>query len=375
MEFRDGRIHGFQLKFRKLSEDTERYLFALLDLAEAGKIQQVPGKSLYATHYDEGFAWIMDSYFEKRLFEELEAYLTPQGEDFFSPFYAATRKYLDRMLAMGEVSRVRRIWRAKVGLMKAEYWYFVQARDKGYVYGPPQTYGTDKEQRAEYESVAARIPEMKKTMLTVMADYRALMEKTGAPATELARVDADIAAIEAEERPKPKGKPDNRPMTEDVFWELIDHGLGKQSIGERLDTLPERLALFKPAAIRKFDQILRQMDNAAYRHAVWALAYLLRGGCSDDSFDAFRGWLILQGRKVFEATLANPDDFDVNLHHGESGGMDTLRDAAPTAYELREGKAMKPVKVPLRELKGAEIDEEDFATLLPKVAAALNAAG
>jgi hypothetical protein len=197
--------------------------------------------------------------------------------------------------------------------------------------------------------------------------------KTGATAAELARVDADIAAIEAEERPKPKGKPDNRAMTEDVFWELIDYGLGKQSIGERLDTLPERLALFKPPAIRKFDQILRQMDNAAYRHDVWALAYLLRGGCSDDSFDAFRGWLILQGRKVFEATLANPDGFDVGLFHGDAGGMDTLRDAAPTAYEWREAKAMRPVKAPLLELKGAEVEEQAFALLLPKVAAALNA--
>jgi hypothetical protein len=374
MEFKDGRIHGFKLKFKKLSEDTERYLFTLLELSEAGKIQQVPGKSLYATHYDGGHAWIMDCYFEKRLFNQLEDYFTPQADDFFSPFYPATRQYLDRMLEMGEHARVRRIWRAKVGFMKAHYWDFIRARGKGYVYDPALSFSTEKEQRADYESVAARIPELKKTMLAVMADYRALLVKTGATAAELARADADIAAIAAEERPKPKGKPDNRAMTEDVFWELIDHGLRDQAIGERLDTLPERLALFKSAAIRKFDQILRQMDNAAYRHDIWALAYLLRGGCSDDSFDAFRGWLILQGRRVFEATLANPDDFDVSLHHGESGGMDTLRDAAPTAYEWREAKAMKPVKAPLLELKGLEIEEEAFASALPKVAAAMGVA-
>jgi hypothetical protein len=375
MEFKDGRIQGFELKFKSLSKDTERYLFALLELAEAGKIQQVPGKSLYATHYDEGYAWIMDCYFEKRLFDQLEDYFTPQADDLFSPFYPATRKYLDRMLEMGERARVRRIWRAKIGFMKSHYWYFIRARGKGYVYDPALSFSTEKEQRADYESVATRIPELKKTMLAVMADYRALLVKTGATPAEPARVDADIAAIEAEKHPKPKGKPDNRPMTEDVFWELIDHGLRDQSLGERLDTLPERLALFKPAAIRKFDQILRQMDNAAYRTDIWALAYLLRGGCSDDSFEAFRGWLILQGRKVFEATLAAPDGFDVTLHHGESGGMDALRDAAPTAYEWREAKSMKPVKAPLLELKGPEINEEDFASYLPGVAAALSSAG
>lgn len=117
------------------------------------------------------------------------------------------------------------------------------------------------------------------------------------------------------------------------------------------------------------------MDNAAYRTDIWALAYLLRGGCSDDSFDAFRGWLISQGRQVFEARLAEPDGFDVALHHGESGGMDELRDAAPTAYEWREAKPMKPVKAPLTKLKGPEIDEQDFADCLPKVAAALRSAG
>jgi hypothetical protein len=55
--------------------------------------------------------------------------------------------------------------------------------------------------------------------------------------------------------------------------------------------------------------------------------------------------------------------------------MDALRDAAPTAYEWREAKSMKPVRAPLLELKGPEINEEDFASYLPGVAAALSLAG
>jgi hypothetical protein len=373
MEFENGRIQGFQLKFKSLEKDTERYLFTLVDLLEAGKIQEVPGKSLYATHYDDGYAWIMDCYFERGLFDQIEAYFTPSGETFFGTFHADTVKYLDRLVAMGEGARVRRIWRAKIGLMKPHYWSFIRERDKGDRYDPKLTFATEQEQRAGYQKVLAEIPGLKARMLEALADCRAMLVKTGATDAELAKVDADIAAVEAEERPRPTGRPDNRPMTEDVFWELVDHGLPDQSLGERLDTLPARLALFKPAAIRDFDLILRQMDNAAYRTDIWALAYLLRGGCSDDSFDAFRGWLILQGRKVFEATLAAPDEFDVALFHGGIGGMDDLRDAAPAAYELREGKPMRPAKAPLLELKGPEIDEEDFPGLLPKVAAARSA--
>jgi len=375
MEFVDGRIQGFKLKFRGLEKDTERYLFALVDLLDAGKIERVPGKSLYESHYDAGYAWIMDSYFEQGLLDEIEAYFTPAGEVFFAPLHETTRHYLDRLLEIGESARVRRIWRAHIGLMKPHYWFFVSERNKGFTYDPKLKFNSEREQRHDYERLAARVPELKQTLLGVLADYRKLLVDIGAPQPELARVDADVAAVEAEIRPKPQGRKDNRAMTEDVFWELIDQGLGAQPLGERLDTLPERLALFKPAAIRKFDQILREMDNAAYRNDVWALAYLLQGGCSDDSFEAFRGWLILQGRAVFEATLAAPDDFDVALHHGEAGGMDALRDAAPTAYELREGKTMKPLKAPLLTLTGPDIDEAAFATHLPKIAAALGADG
>lgn len=372
MEFKDGRIQGFKLKFKSLDDDTKRYLFALVDLLDAGKIQQVQGQPLYASHYAEGYAWIIGSYFEKGLLDKLEAYFTPSGEVFFAPMHKTQLEHLDRMFAMGEVARVRRIWRAHLGHLKPHYWFFVHERNKGFKYDHNLSgcYSA-KEQRANYKKLAKRVPELKKTMLGVMADYRALMVRTAATEAELARVDADIAAIEAEERPKPSGKKDNRPMTDNLFWEIIDQGLDDLSLGERLETLPDRLALFKPSAIRKFDQILREKDNAAYRTDIWALAYLLRGGCSDDSFDAFRGWLILQGRNVFEATIAAPNDFDVTLHHGDSGGMDALRDSAPLAYELREGKAMKPLKTPPLELKGPQLDEEDFATHLSKIAAAL----
>ncbi len=33
----------------------------------------------------------------------------------------------------------------------------------------------------------------------------------------------------------------------------------------------------------------------------------MRGGCSDDGFDYFRGWLVAQGRTVWERALADPD--------------------------------------------------------------------
>jgi hypothetical protein len=33
----------------------------------------------------------------------------------------------------------------------------------------------------------------------------------------------------------------------------------------------------------------------------------MNGGCSDDGFEYFRGWLVAQGQQVYEAALADPD--------------------------------------------------------------------
>ena len=43
------------------------------------------------------------------------------------------------------------------------------------------------------------------------------------------------------------------------------------------------------------------------RDSLWAVAYIVLGGCSDDGFDYFRFWLIAQGRKVFYNALENAD--------------------------------------------------------------------
>jgi hypothetical protein len=45
----------------------------------------------------------------------------------------------------------------------------------------------------------------------------------------------------------------------------------------------------------------------AYRVDLWAAADLMCGGCSDDGFACFRGWLVAQGRTVRERAVAAPD--------------------------------------------------------------------
>jgi hypothetical protein len=51
--------------------------------------------------------------------------------------------------------------------------------------------------------------------------------------------------------------------------------------------------------IRRFDYELETATPQVYGWPLWGPAYIMNGGCSDDGFDYFLGWLVGQGREVF----------------------------------------------------------------------------
>ncbi|MDE6339492.1 MAG: DUF4240 domain-containing protein, partial [Muribaculaceae bacterium] len=89
-------------------------------------------------------------------------------------------------------------------------------------------------------------------------------------------------------------------MSEDRFWEIIDNS----DQGNGLDML---LANFSDNELIGFSSWWDHFTSRLYRQDLWAVAYVVRGGCSDDSFDYFRYWLMAQGRKVVNDALENAD--------------------------------------------------------------------
>ncbi len=104
-------------------------------------------------------------------------------------------------------------------------------------------------------------------------------------------------------------------MTENTFWTLIEDARTDARRGStpwtRLDPAAEllvlRLSALDPEEILAFDAILTVKLGMSYRWDLWGAAYIINNGCSDDGFDYFRGWLIAQGRAVFEAAIRNPE--------------------------------------------------------------------
>ena len=94
------------------------------------------------------------------------------------------------------------------------------------------------------------------------------------------------------------------------FWTLIDaaRAEARPLNGDTMAAaLEHRLVALTPAEVVQFGVHFEHLHAEAYRWDLWAAAYLILGGCSDDSFDYFRSGLISLGRATYEAALANPD--------------------------------------------------------------------
>ncbi|WP_191304830.1 DUF4240 domain-containing protein [Lentzea cavernae] len=100
-------------------------------------------------------------------------------------------------------------------------------------------------------------------------------------------------------------------MDTNTFWKLIADA--RASVADPSDgyavaaAAVELLAERPPAEIVATQQVLWDVLTVSYQNPLWAAAYVINGGCSDDGFDYFRGWLVTQGEEVYTAVLADPD--------------------------------------------------------------------
>lgn len=99
-------------------------------------------------------------------------------------------------------------------------------------------------------------------------------------------------------------------MNRDQFWNLV-HAARAAATEPEADSVAESAAAIlggRPhEEIAQAAQPLWDLMADSYRPGLWAAAYLINGGASDDGFDYFRGWLISQGREVFEQAVTDPD--------------------------------------------------------------------
>ncbi|HEX6780149.1 MAG TPA: DUF4240 domain-containing protein [Ktedonobacterales bacterium] len=158
-----------------------------------------------------------------------------------------------------------------------------------------------------------------------------------------------------------------------TFWRLIETTKVASDgvIEQQTRLLIQELVKLPPEEIIQFDMLLQTFHTQAYTNDLWAAAYIIMGGCSDDGFDYFRSWLLAQGEAIFHAALQNPESLAEVV--GEqvdtrafARGEQFFR-AAKRAYEQKTNDLM-PRRAPVYdELAGEDWTDADLPARYPRL--------
>ncbi len=131
-------------------------------------------------------------------------------------------------------------------------------------------------------------------------------------------------------------------MTTDEFWNVMD-GVKQRSPeqSERATTLAEELKKRTPEQVEEFFRLYLETVDKAYSWELWGAAYVMMGGCSDDSFDYFRDWLISEGRSTYESAIRDPDSLAETGRLVEFPELEELRYVPLAVYEEKTGRELR----------------------------------
>ena len=160
-------------------------------------------------------------------------------------------------------------------------------------------------------------------------------------------------------------------MNKEIFWNIMFETKQKSGNDPEIqqELIKKKLNELSANEIVEFDSIYRKLVNNAYDWKLWAAAYIVNGGCSDDCFMDFRGWLIGQGEEIYTKALSNPDSLSELDYLEEGMEWEGYGYLASTVYEEKtqhEIPANAEIKY-LSEPKGEEWEEEELEKLLPKL--------
>lgn len=131
-------------------------------------------------------------------------------------------------------------------------------------------------------------------------------------------------------------------MDASKFWSLVEASFAERTpeLSNQPAILQEKLESLSAEEIVAFDRIFEELHADAYRWDLWAAAYIIEGGCSDDGFTDFRSGLIGLGRAVYEAALADPNTLAQQSTRGVDFSNEEMFYAAKQAYESVTGEEM-----------------------------------
>ena len=158
-------------------------------------------------------------------------------------------------------------------------------------------------------------------------------------------------------------------MDRNAFWKIIDDAREATGDIEQVpDEVVSQLCKLPIEEIISFKQHQLDLEAESYRWDLWAVAYIINGGCSDDGFDYFRAWLLANGRARFEAAMQQPEvigdwtDGDADLEDMLAVAYDAYRRVGDQDSPFESTVDRRPA-----EPVGEAWDEDDLESLYPRL--------
>lgn len=320
------------------------------------------GKTNYDEECRKAEHWVVDQYLANNREREL---LGPLANYDNFPQVSVVKKVADYFIARGDRNIAKSIWDRAIKVRARHYYYYLPTY-LGLIDGSVKAIIVE---QLDIAIAAARktVEERRSFFLEAVEPYILLLERIGSPEERaaLAKLKEEVLSGKPRERVIKK---DKRKMDEAVFWDLLEETrAGAEDAVDHSQRIADRLAGFKAGEISKFNKILYTKMGEANRHDLWAVAFIIRGGCGDDAFDYFRAWLVLQGKKAFEQALANPESVSDLVEKEIDPQAEELLYAAQQAYQDVKSADLPQSAYPGAKLQGKEWKEEELPKLYPKL--------
>lgn len=159
-------------------------------------------------------------------------------------------------------------------------------------------------------------------------------------------------------------------METEKFWKIIETTKSK-SLGDyekQQSELEKELLKLTAKEVLEFNNKFRTLRGEIYNWNFWAAAYIINGGCSDDCFSDFRGWLIGQGKSIFNNAIQNIETLS-ELKETNDGDWEGLSYIPTDIYEKKTKNDIPKGIQENFEITGEEWeeDENDLKNRFPKL--------
>ena len=323
--------------------------------------------------YDEANKILKKECIEKKLYIEFIAYLLKR-------YYGHTEyaeSFLDVLVEQQEYQVFKTYWKARVSEDIRYIWelvdYWKNEKDKKFTTKDLLSYD-----RKVLDENQDKYPAMQDAWLNFVWHWYNTLDSIDRFISEMQKINAteeiERAKILKEsvynlKKPKAKKTTDKRKMSEILFWELIEQSRTKSdSDSEFLDILKDKLEAMSAPEIKKFQKLLLETTNELEHWDVWALAYIVRGGCGDDGFDYFKAWVIAKGKEAFESVKGMQIEKFQNLFE-EDPQFEEFMYVAQEAYANKKYEEMPLPRVRVKELEGKKWEEESICKSYPELCA------